>query len=55
VRGGNIIAAPTPETERKPLTKKEIAADHPTWCPGCGDFSVARALLQADRETQGVA
>lgn len=29
-----------PETERKGLTKKEIAADHPTWCPGCGDFSV---------------
>ncbi len=26
--------------ERKPLTKKEISADHPTWCPGCGDFSV---------------
>jgi len=26
--------------ERKPLTKKEIAADTPTWCPGCGDFSV---------------
>jgi 2-oxoglutarate/2-oxoacid ferredoxin oxidoreductase subunit beta len=25
---------------RKPLTKKELAADHPTWCPGCGDFSV---------------
>ncbi|MBI3875167.1 MAG: pyruvate ferredoxin oxidoreductase [Verrucomicrobia bacterium] len=31
---------PVPESERKPLTKKEIAADHPTWCPGCGDFSV---------------
>jgi 2-oxoglutarate ferredoxin oxidoreductase subunit beta len=30
---------PTPE-ERKGLSKKEIAADHPTWCPGCGDFSV---------------
>lgn len=30
----------TPEPERKGLTKKEIAADHPTWCPGCGDFSV---------------
>jgi len=28
-----------PET-RKPLTKKDISADHPTWCPGCGDFSV---------------
>ncbi|TAL04887.1 MAG: pyruvate ferredoxin oxidoreductase [Verrucomicrobia bacterium] len=27
-------------TERKGLTKKELAADHPTWCPGCGDFSV---------------
>ncbi len=27
-------------SERKPLTKKELAADHPTWCPGCGDFSV---------------
>ena len=26
--------------EPKPLTKKELAADHPTWCPGCGDFSV---------------
>jgi 2-oxoglutarate ferredoxin oxidoreductase subunit beta len=28
------------ESDRKPLTKKEMAADHPTWCPGCGDFSV---------------
>lgn len=28
------------EAERKPLTKKEISADHPTWCPGCGDFSI---------------
>ena len=28
------------ESERKGLTKKEVAADHPTWCPGCGDFSV---------------
>jgi 2-oxoglutarate ferredoxin oxidoreductase subunit beta len=40
---GNIVAVPTPglpSEERKGLTKKEIAADHPTWCPGCGDFSV---------------
>jgi 2-oxoglutarate/2-oxoacid ferredoxin oxidoreductase subunit beta len=41
---GNIASVP-PVTlplsnDRKPLTKKEIAADHPTWCPGCGDFSV---------------
>jgi 2-oxoglutarate ferredoxin oxidoreductase subunit beta len=45
-RGGNITSVPSPATngngveERKGLTKKEIAADHPTWCPGCGDFSV---------------
>ncbi len=34
------VPAPLPESDRKPLTKKEISADHPTWCPGCGDFSV---------------
>jgi 2-oxoglutarate ferredoxin oxidoreductase subunit beta len=36
------LAPPPPllESDRKPLTKKEISADHPTWCPGCGDFSV---------------
>lgn len=40
-RGGDIaVVTPLPESERKGLTKKEIAADHPTWCPGCGDFSV---------------
>jgi 2-oxoglutarate ferredoxin oxidoreductase subunit beta len=41
---GNIPSLPPPAppaTEaRKGLTKKELAADHPTWCPGCGDFSV---------------
>ncbi|MBM3822953.1 MAG: pyruvate ferredoxin oxidoreductase [Verrucomicrobia bacterium] len=35
-----IPAPPVVDAERKGLTKKEIAADHPTWCPGCGDFSV---------------
>ncbi len=35
------VAAPAlPDADRKPLAKKEVAADHPTWCPGCGDFSV---------------
>jgi 2-oxoglutarate ferredoxin oxidoreductase subunit beta len=34
------VAPPPAGAERKPLTKREIAADHPTWCPGCGDFSV---------------
>ena len=41
VRDGNITAvAPLADADRKPLTKKEVSADHPTWCPGCGDFSV---------------
>ena len=31
---------PVKDEERKGLSKKEISADHPTWCPGCGDFSV---------------
>ena len=35
-----LSIAPAATEERKPLTKKELAADHPTWCPGCGDFSV---------------
>jgi len=35
-----VPVPPLAEGERKALTKKEMAADHPTWCPGCGDFSV---------------
>ncbi|MGO8678179.1 MAG: thiamine pyrophosphate-dependent enzyme [Limisphaerales bacterium] len=34
------IAPPSAAGERKPITRKDIVADHPTWCPGCGDFSV---------------
>src|SRR5260370_22115321 len=40
-RGADVPAVlPPAAPERKPLTKKDLAADHPTWCPGCGDFSV---------------
>lgn len=28
------------------LTKKAITADHPTWCPGCGDFAVLAAFYK---------
>ena len=34
------------DADRKALTKKETAADHPTWCPGCGDFSVLALYYQ---------
>ena len=30
----------TTPSEQKPYVKKELIADQPTWCPGCGDFSV---------------
>ena len=40
LRASTLTVAPLPDSERKGLTKKELAADHPTWCPGCGDFSV---------------
>ncbi len=32
-----LAESPAP---RPPLTKKDLRADHPTWCPGCGDFAV---------------
>lgn len=35
-----LEVTPLADADRKPLSKKEVSADHPTWCPGCGDFSV---------------
>ncbi|HUR59735.1 MAG TPA: thiamine pyrophosphate-dependent enzyme [Opitutaceae bacterium] len=28
------------------LTKKILTADHPTWCPGCGDFAVLASFYR---------
>ena len=28
------------------LTKKNLTADRPTWCPGCGDFAVLAAFFK---------
>ncbi len=33
-------SATTAPAAAAPLTKKALTADHPTWCPGCGDFAV---------------
>jgi 2-oxoglutarate/2-oxoacid ferredoxin oxidoreductase subunit beta len=38
--GSTAPTAPALPADRKPLSKKEISADHPNWCTGCGDFSV---------------
>jgi 2-oxoglutarate/2-oxoacid ferredoxin oxidoreductase subunit beta len=37
-----LAAVPVPEK----LTKKALTADHPTWCPGCGDFAVLAAFYK---------
>ncbi len=51
-------AAPTqlstpaaPGAEEK-LTKKILTADHPTWCPGCGDFAVLAAFYKVLEKLQ---
>jgi len=41
----------TPPAEEK-LTKKALTADHPTWCPGCGDFAVLAAFYKVLEKLQ---
>lgn len=38
--------------EPKKLTKKDLTADHPTWCPGCGDFAVLSAFFKVLEKLQ---
>ena len=40
-----LLRYPAP-SERKGLTKKEIVADHPTWCPGLRGLFRPRPLFQ---------
>ena len=35
-----------PAAPGAPLTKKALVADHPTWCPGCGDFAVLASFYK---------
>lgn len=39
------LPVPPPAPEAK-LTKKALTADHPTWCPGCGDFAVLASFYK---------
>jgi len=32
------------------LTKKQLKADHPTWCPACGDFAVLASFFNVIQE-----
>ncbi len=40
------VSPAQPDSERVPLTKKALTADHPTWCPGCGDFAVLASFYR---------
>src|SRR5438105_1201483 len=46
--GVEAVAAATAiaESPREKLSKKAITADHPTWCPGCGDFAVLASFYK---------
>ncbi len=45
--------APTPPAAPgAPLTKKILTADHPTWCPGCGDFAVLASFYRVLEKLQ---
>lgn len=43
-----MSAAAAPEK----LTKKALTADHPTWCPGCGDFAVLASFYKVLEKLQ---
>jgi 2-oxoglutarate/2-oxoacid ferredoxin oxidoreductase subunit beta len=45
------LAPPAPVQPQK-LTKKILTADHPTWCPGCGDFAVLAAFYRVLEKLQ---
>ena len=40
------------DAPRVPVTKKALTADHPTWCPGCGDFAVLAAFYRVLEKLQ---
>jgi 2-oxoglutarate ferredoxin oxidoreductase subunit beta len=43
---------PPPAPAGAPLTKKILTADHPTWCPGCGDFAVLASFYRVLEKLQ---
>ncbi|MBU6301248.1 MAG: pyruvate ferredoxin oxidoreductase [Verrucomicrobia bacterium] len=44
----STITIKRPETSEPvaKLDKKALSADHPTWCPGCGDFAVLASFFK---------
>lgn len=47
-----VTPAPLAAAPAEKLTKKALTADHPTWCPGCGDFAVLAAFYKVLEKLQ---
>jgi 2-oxoglutarate ferredoxin oxidoreductase subunit beta len=47
-----LDAVPPVTPEREKLTKKAVTADHPTWCPACGDFAVLASFYKVLEKRQ---
>lgn len=47
-----VPAAPATAPAADKLTKKILTADHPTWCPGCGDFAVLASFYKVLEKLQ---
>ncbi|MBV9873230.1 MAG: pyruvate ferredoxin oxidoreductase [Verrucomicrobia bacterium] len=47
-----LDAVPPVVPEREKLTKKTVTADHPTWCPACGDFAVLASFYKVLEKRQ---
>ena len=46
------LVTPVPMGAEAKLTKKALTADHPTWCPSCGDFAVLAAFYKVLEKLQ---
>jgi 2-oxoglutarate ferredoxin oxidoreductase subunit beta len=47
-----LDAVPPLAPEREKLTKQAVTADHPTWCPACGDFAVLASFYKVLEKRQ---
>src|SRR3954467_6967675 len=47
-----LATPPAPAPAGAPLTTKILTADHPTWCPGCGDFAVLASFYRVLEKLQ---
>lgn len=43
----SLATPPAEPASSGQLTKKVLTSDHPTWCPGCGDFAVLACYYRA--------